>query len=63
MTKDSGTGNENNVTVSILYWASNGNDVTVSFCGNDAHLGSNGIKAHIAETGFLIANALYCSEH
>jgi hypothetical protein len=26
------------VTVTLLYWASNGNDVTVAFCGNDAHL-------------------------
>jgi hypothetical protein len=33
-----GAGNKNNVTVSIFYLASNGNDVTVTFCGNDAHL-------------------------
>jgi hypothetical protein len=35
-----GAGNENDVTVNIFYLVSNGNDVTVSFCGtgNDAHL-------------------------
>jgi hypothetical protein len=26
------------VTVSIFYLVSDGNDVTVTFCGNDAHL-------------------------
>jgi hypothetical protein len=33
-----GADKENNVTVSIFYLFSNGNDVTITFCGNDAHL-------------------------
>jgi hypothetical protein len=31
-------GNENDITVTIFYLVSNSNDVTVTFCGNDAHL-------------------------
>jgi hypothetical protein len=33
-----GAGNENDVTVAKFYLVSNGNDVCVSFCGNDANL-------------------------
>jgi hypothetical protein len=30
--------NENDVNITIFYLISKGKDVTVTFCGNDAHL-------------------------
>jgi hypothetical protein len=36
-------GNENNETVTIFYFVSNGTNATITFCGNDAHL-QNGLN-------------------
>jgi hypothetical protein len=32
------TGNENNVTITVFNLVCNGKDVTITFCGKDAHL-------------------------
>jgi hypothetical protein len=63
-------GNENDATVSIFYLVSNGNNVAVTFCGNDAHLNasdlaiSKDIKKNIfgtalSKTYFCLSKILY----